>query len=71
MILQALQKGDFSTVASLGHNMKGAGSSWGFPPITEIGAALEQAGNAADTDAVRLWVGRLSNYLARIEIVAD
>ena len=72
VVLQhALDSGDFSTVESLGHNMKGAGSSWGFPPITEIGAALEQAGMSANTEASRHWVGKLSSYLDRIKIVVD
>ena len=42
-MLDALDRGDFATVESLGHGMKGAGGSWGFQAITDIGAALEQA----------------------------
>jgi len=58
-------------VESLGHGMKGAGSSWGFQVITDIGAALEQAAESADTGASRKWVGELSRYLDRVEIVSD
>jgi PAS domain S-box-containing protein len=70
-LLGALDRGDFETVASLGHGMKGAGGSWGFQPITDIGAALEQAAESADTDASRRWVGELSTYLDRVEIASD
>ena len=70
-MLDALDRGDFETVESLGHGMKGAGGSWGFQAITDIGAALEQAAEGADTDASRKWVGELSGYLDRVEIVAD
>jgi DNA-binding response OmpR family regulator len=68
---QALDRGDFETVESLGHGMRGAGGSYGFQAITDIGASLEQAAASADTDASRKWVGELSSYLDRVEIVAD
>ena len=70
-MLDALDRGDFETVHRLGHGMKGAGGSWGFQAITEIGAALEQAAESADTDASRKWVGELSGYLDRVEVVPD
>ena len=70
-MLDALNRGDFETVESLGHGMRGAGGSWGFQTITDIGAALEQAGESADSDASRKWAGELSRYLDRVEIVAD
>ena len=67
----ALDRGDFEAVASLGHGMKGAGGSWGFQDITDIGAALEQAAERVDNDASRKWVGELSRYLDRVEIIFD
>ena len=70
-MLAALDRGDFETVESLGHGMKGAGGSWGFQGITDVGAALEQAARSADTDASRKWVDELSRYLDRVEIVYD
>ena len=51
--------------------MKGAGGSYGFQAITDVGAALEQAVESADPDASRKWVGELSRYLDRVEIVCD
>ena len=70
-MLDALDRGDFAIVESLGHGMKGAGGSWGFQGITDIGAALEQAASSADSDASRKWVGELSKYLDRVEVVSD
>jgi HPt (histidine-containing phosphotransfer) domain-containing protein len=70
-MLDALDRGDFESVASLGHGMKGAGGSWGFQAITDIGAALELAAESADNDASRKWVGELSRYLESVEIVPD
>ena len=70
-LLDALDRGDYETVERLGHGMRGAGGSWGFDGITDIGAALEQAAGSADADASRKWVGELSRYLDRVEIVSD
>jgi HPt (histidine-containing phosphotransfer) domain-containing protein len=70
-MLGALDRGDFETVENLGHGMRGAGGSWGFQAITDIGAGLEQAAESADSDASRKWVGELSRYLDRVEIVSD
>jgi response regulator RpfG family c-di-GMP phosphodiesterase len=69
-MLDALDRGEFKTVQRLGHGMKGAGGSYGFQSITDIGAALEHAAESADTDASRKWVGELSRYLDRVEIVS-
>ena len=66
-IRDALDRGDFAIVESLGHDMKGAGGSWGFRAITDIGAALEQAAKSADNDASRKCMGELSTYLDRIK----
>jgi len=46
-------------------------SSLGYKPPADIGAALEQAAESADTDASRKWVGELSRYLDRVEIIFD
>jgi CheY-like chemotaxis protein len=70
-MLNALEQGNFETVKSLGHGMKGAGGSWGFPAITDIGDALEQAAASANADTSRQWVRELSTYLDRVEIVSD
>ncbi len=69
-MLGALDRGDFAVVESLGHGMKGAGGSWGFQAITDIGAALEQAAKSADNDASHKRVSELSRYLDRVEVVS-
>jgi len=51
--------------------MKGAGASYGFQAITDMGDALEQAAAGTDANASRKWVGELSSYLDRVEVVAD
>jgi CheY-like chemotaxis protein len=66
---EAIDRGDFETVERLGHGMRGAGGSFGFPEITDIGAALELAALSGNADDSRRWVGELSKYLERVEVV--
>jgi hypothetical protein len=70
-MLYALKVGDFAIVENLGHGMKGAGGSWGFQGITDIGTALERAAESADNEGSRKWVDELSRYLDRVEVVYD
>jgi len=54
-------------VGSLGHGMRGAGASFGFPPITALGARLEEA--AANRDAIRAsdLLRELDSYLEAVQ----
>jgi PAS domain S-box-containing protein len=69
-ILNALDRVDFGTVQSLGHQMNGSGGMFGFQAITDIGAAIERAAERVDDAASRKWVSELSSYLDRAEAVA-
>jgi HPt (histidine-containing phosphotransfer) domain-containing protein len=71
VMLDALDRVDFETVTSLGHQMRGSGAMFGFQAITNIGGALQQAAESADTDASRKWVGELSNYLDGVETISN
>ena len=67
VMLDALDRVEFETVTSLGHQMMGSGGMFGFQAISDIGGALEQAARSADADASRKWLGELSNYLNGVE----
>jgi PAS domain S-box-containing protein len=66
VMLDALDRVDFDTVTSLGHQMRGSGGAFGFQAITDISAALQEAAESADNDGSRKWVGELSSYLDRV-----
>ena len=66
---KALERGDFETVRTLGHSMKGSGGGYGFDAITDIGAALEQAALDTNPDTVRKSLQDLCSYLDRVEVV--
>jgi CheY-like chemotaxis protein len=63
-LMDALTRHDFATVGRLGHDMSGSGASFGFPLISEIGAALELAAVRGDTDVAAKRVQELSTYVA-------
>ncbi|WP_439478126.1 PAS domain S-box protein [Brevundimonas sp.] len=66
-MLAALDCGDFQVVTILGHNLRGSGGGFGFQMITDIGAGLEQAADAADAAVSRRWLGELSSYLDHLK----
>jgi HPt (histidine-containing phosphotransfer) domain-containing protein len=55
----ALASGDFGPVRRFGHNLKGTGRGYGFPPIEEMGREIEQAAIQADA-------GRIADQLAAL-----
>jgi len=65
----AADRGDFATIAKLGHQMKGDGGSYGFARVSEIGVALMDAARREDRDGARNLADALSDYLARVEVV--
>jgi PAS domain S-box-containing protein len=65
-----LAASDFKSLAVLGHNLKGSGTSYGFPDLTRIGMALEQSANQTDSGALGAQLIDLSDYLSRVELFA-
>jgi PAS domain S-box-containing protein len=66
-ILRAVEAGDLQTARGLGHNMKGTGTAYGFPVITDLGAQIEQAAKEEKLDTLRSKVSELASYLEGLE----
>ena len=49
----ALTARDFVTIRTIGHNCKGTGNGYGFPEISRLGGAIEQAAQTADIEAAQ------------------
>lgn len=64
----AMGKGDMDAVRTMAHRMKGTGTGYGMPVLTEMGSALEQAAKRLDASEVRLKVEELAQYLDNIEL---
>jgi len=70
-ITEALLGGDLETIRIIGHSMKGSGGGYGFDPITDIGAAIEEAAKSSDTAEIEKQAGALSEYISNIEVVYE
>lgn len=68
-IHDALQSGDFETVRTLGHRMKGAGGGYGFDRVTELGREIEIAAKESNADRCRSLNKELSQLMANTDIV--
>jgi HPt (histidine-containing phosphotransfer) domain-containing protein len=68
---EALRKGDYELIRSIGHNMKGTGGACGFDAITDMGRSLEEAAKAMDQERIGKTFDKLSSYLKQIEVVYE
>jgi len=68
-ISEALAAGDFAKIKRLAHNIKGEGGSFGFDPLSEIGAELERSASEANAEASHKLALRLADYLERVEVI--
>jgi CheY-like chemotaxis protein/HPt (histidine-containing phosphotransfer) domain-containing protein len=64
---EALAAQDYAAIRRLGHNLKGTGAGYGFPVLTEIGAAIEDSAQANNGSAIRDKVEELARYLTEVE----
>lgn len=71
VILTALERSDFETIRTLGHNMKGSGAGYGLPQVTELGEAIELAAKNQDGDEIRRQAAALAGYLDRVHALYE
>jgi signal transduction histidine kinase/DNA-binding response OmpR family regulator len=57
---------EFDRIRIAGHNMKGSGGGYGFPKLTELGAAIESAAKLKDPGALDRKLSDLGLYLAEV-----
>lgn len=77
-IAGALAGHDFETLTRLGHQLKGAGTGYGFPAITDAGARVEDlartltaSGGAAELASIRDAVAELADLCRRASVRTD
>jgi histidine phosphotransfer protein HptB len=64
----ALAASDYDGARRLGHQMKGTGSPYGFPGVTLIGSAIEQAAATGGATELASQIQLLDTYLSLVEI---
>lgn len=68
LLTHAISAGEYETMRRVGHSLAGAGASFGFHPVSEIGAALEAAAKSrADTDITEA-LDALKDYMGRLVV---
>ena len=64
----AFDANDIESLCSIGHNLKGLGSGYGFDMISELGAAIETAAKKNNMDEIRQKIKQLDDYLKCVEV---
>lgn len=65
---EALAAQDFATLRRLGHNMRGAAGAYGLPPLSEIGARIEDAAQARDAGPIGAALDDLRLFLQTVKL---
>jgi CheY-like chemotaxis protein/HPt (histidine-containing phosphotransfer) domain-containing protein len=65
---EAMMQRDHERARICGHGMKGTGRPYGFPMLTEIGAAIERAATSDGAPELEKQVDRLDRYLDCVEL---
>jgi HPt (histidine-containing phosphotransfer) domain-containing protein len=70
-MIRLLATSAFERLVVLGHNLKGSGTSYGFPELTRMGAALEQSAKLTDGGALSIQLNELQDYLDHVQLFAS
>lgn len=56
---QAYERLDWELLTSLAHQLKGAGGSYGYPDLSDLGATMEQHFRAGSAGSFTYWLQEL------------
>ncbi len=65
----ALKTGDFGTLETLGHRLRGNAGGYGFNRMGSLGAEIEAASKTKDSQKIETVIDELEQYLSNIEVV--
>jgi HPt (histidine-containing phosphotransfer) domain-containing protein len=64
----ALAAKDFKMLRKVGHNMRGSAGAYGLPPLSEIGARIEDAAQKQDTAALAPALDDMRRFLQSVKV---
>jgi HPt (histidine-containing phosphotransfer) domain-containing protein len=64
----ALETGDLTTVARIGHNLKGSALNYGFIQLGSIGRRIESSATLNNLAQVNADFAALKDYVERVEV---
>ena len=70
-LAEAVSGSDWAKVRWIAHGMKGSGTGYGFPEITELGRTLEKAAKEENQERVQTEIDSLRHYLSCLEVVYE
>lgn len=62
--LLAFAKRDYADIEMIGHKMKGNGTTFGFPELSELGESLETGALAKDHDLIKVKLDEFKVWLS-------
>jgi len=65
---EALDRGDYGAIRTIGHQMAGTGGGYGFDAISEMGAALEDSALGCDNARIQSGIQELERYLSAVRV---
>jgi HPt (histidine-containing phosphotransfer) domain-containing protein len=67
-VVRARSAHDLTTLARIGHSLKGAGAGFGFRVLAEIGTMLEQGAKESNFIAVDSQIAAFAAYLSSVRV---
>jgi hypothetical protein len=61
---------EYERLRCFGHQLKGTGRPYGFPVLTQLGTAIEEAAVHKDAAELADLIHRLDAYVSRVKIVS-
>jgi HPt (histidine-containing phosphotransfer) domain-containing protein len=63
-----LDRGDYTSIRRMAHDVKGTGAGYGFVPLTNVARSLEQAAAAADLARMQQALNSMEDYLESVDL---
>jgi histidine phosphotransfer protein HptB len=67
-LTQMLLRSDWEGIRRFAHDLKGNGTSFGFPQLTEFGVAMSRSLKEANLSGLSEHIEQLGDYLDRVEL---
>lgn len=67
-IQEHLQSSSWAHIESIAHKLAGNAGSYGFNDLGEIGANLEDACQASDIEAIKLYCEQYRDYMESLQV---
>lgn len=67
-LVEMLSAGEFDGIRRFAHNLKGTGTAFGFPLLSEMGVRMERSAREANVADLGEQIRGLRDYLERVQL---